>query len=364
MENKSYLIDGLYRSGIEKEIWSKMSCLVANYLDATNCFICIRQVKKPSEIDLCSFAFNESNFFNFLLDSESLQYLELTRSTQSNKGYDLSELEKLNPQQYQKIEENVFIPLGIAKMLYGSAYRDENVQVNLAVWREKSSDEFNQCDRENFEHLLDHVKNIHILQHRFALRSIDIQLMTKIINVSAYAQAICDADGELLFSNVKMSEVLKHGNILSKQNGYLKFQNNRHQSKLLDALQRVSDAEKEVDGLRIGEADHELFLTVTAVEPVISETLASSACLVSIFDCTYADNRQFYRSIFGLTEAESDIANRLAVGGTLSKIAEDKGLSKHTVRSQLKSLFQKTNTSSQNQLIALLNNAIPLIDIR
>jgi DNA-binding CsgD family transcriptional regulator len=61
------------------------------------------------------------------------------------------------------------------------------------------------------------------------------------------------------------------------------------------------------------------------------------------------------RVAFGLTEAEARIAARLGTGRALEQIAVELGLSKETVRGQLKAIFVKTNTHRQGELVSLLS---------
>ncbi|MCP3053783.1 helix-turn-helix transcriptional regulator [Aurantimonas marianensis] len=58
---------------------------------------------------------------------------------------------------------------------------------------------------------------------------------------------------------------------------------------------------------------------------------------------------------YGLTQAEGEIAAAFALGASLGEIAEMRGNSVHTVRTHLKSIFAKTGTHRQSQLVALLH---------
>lgn len=60
------------------------------------------------------------------------------------------------------------------------------------------------------------------------------------------------------------------------------------------------------------------------------------------------------RRQFCLTPAEAQIALGLADGETLAAIAETRGVSVSTARGQLKSVFAKTGTHRQAELITLL----------
>lgn len=65
-----------------------------------------------------------------------------------------------------------------------------------------------------------------------------------------------------------------------------------------------------------------------------------------------------YKRFFNLTSAEANLAANMSMGKTLNQLAEEKLLSKHTLRTQLKSVFLKTDTHSQNELVVLLKNVV------
>jgi DNA-binding CsgD family transcriptional regulator/PAS domain-containing protein len=60
------------------------------------------------------------------------------------------------------------------------------------------------------------------------------------------------------------------------------------------------------------------------------------------------------RMIFGLTVAETKLAVRMASGVVLETVADNLGRTYETARAQLKSVFAKTNTHRQAELVALL----------
>jgi DNA-binding CsgD family transcriptional regulator len=60
---------------------------------------------------------------------------------------------------------------------------------------------------------------------------------------------------------------------------------------------------------------------------------------------------------FKLTHAEIRLVLEFENGGTLHEIAQRLGVSRSTVHSQLKAIFQKTGTSKQRDMITLLLNA-------
>jgi DNA-binding CsgD family transcriptional regulator len=57
--------------------------------------------------------------------------------------------------------------------------------------------------------------------------------------------------------------------------------------------------------------------------------------------------------IFGLSVAETGVCEALIHGGTVKVIADQRGVSPETVRSQVRSIYSKTNVSSRTGLIRL-----------
>lgn len=63
------------------------------------------------------------------------------------------------------------------------------------------------------------------------------------------------------------------------------------------------------------------------------------------------------QAAFSLTAAESRLAGMLLQGHALDEVSARLGISKNTVRTQLRSLFEKTGTHRQADLVALLHRA-------
>ena len=99
---------------------------------------------------------------------------------------------------------------------------------------------------------------------------------------------------------------------------------------------------------------HPLILRVAPViGPAYPEGAKVAIALVDLEDCPELPDEPL-RAAFGLTPAEARLARQIARGDSLEDIAERHQVSLGTVRVQLKSLFQKTQTHRQAQLVSLL----------
>ncbi len=81
---------------------------------------------------------------------------------------------------------------------------------------------------------------------------------------------------------------------------------------------------------------------------------ASAAIFVSDPESQLQPSDKVLSRLFGLTQAEARIARVLMEGKSLEQAAEGLHLSRNTVRSQLRSIFDKTATRRQGELIRLL----------
>lgn len=92
---------------------------------------------------------------------------------------------------------------------------------------------------------------------------------------------------------------------------------------------------------------------------VLRDSLHSTqdgTCIIAMLDrdAKVEPSSETLQHMFGLTGAETQLALRLAQGHAPLDIARSWHLSRTTIRSQLASLFQKTETKRQAELVALL----------
>ena len=69
--------------------------------------------------------------------------------------------------------------------------------------------------------------------------------------------------------------------------------------------------------------------------------------------------REVLRNVYGLTDAEADVAFLVLGGARIKEIARHRGVSLNTVRTHLKHIFDKTNAQSQADLVRVLLSGAP-----
>ena len=93
-----------------------------------------------------------------------------------------------------------------------------------------------------------------------------------------------------------------------------------------------------------------------SVQPLFGFAGPRAAAIVFISDPAQqpAISPEILSALYGLTKAEARLATELAQGRSLDEIADAYHVSKHTLRSQLKSIFSKTGLKRQPDLIRLI----------
>jgi DNA-binding CsgD family transcriptional regulator len=92
---------------------------------------------------------------------------------------------------------------------------------------------------------------------------------------------------------------------------------------------------------------------------------ASTLIIASVLDASArSPDLQLLRGLFDLSPAETKLAAALAAGMALKDAASRQGIQISTARSYVESIFRKTGTRQQSQLVALLKSVQPMLTRR
>lgn len=177
--------------------------------------------------------------------------------------------------------------------------------------------------------------------------------------------------GEVMHANEAAQEMLRSTRLVAVEGGQLRLPT-RVLQELLGECARLEQAIKsgtpEPDGvpagqfrsLRVGDegSADSLYAFYTVLSPQgAMGTFGLRPVVMLLFyhpRSAPAIDASLLFAVFGLTPAECRIATLLAEGLSLKKIAQVQGTQHDTVRKQLRSIYQKTATNRQPELIRLL----------
>jgi DNA-binding CsgD family transcriptional regulator len=180
-------------------------------------------------------------------------------------------------------------------------------------------------------------------------------------------------EGEVVHTNEAAQELLRSTSLVRIENGQLRMPE-PHLQALLRRCEELEQSLKVLDGddaaasaissdfrsLHITEPARResiyAFFTVMTPRGAMGTFGLRPVVMLLFYDPASAPviDASLLYAVFGLTPAEARIATLLADGLSLKQIAEVQGTQHDTVRKQLRSIYEKTSTNRQPELIRLL----------
>ena len=168
---------------------------------------------------------------------------------------------------------------------------------------------------------------------------------------------LVDSGARLEFANHCAAEILDQGAPLALVDQCLRTgraDETRTLHRLIAEALRASEESSAARALVIREAAGKGALSVLILS-VQSLQYESQRPLAAVFAAApefwQSLNPETLHDLYGLTEAESRLVDRLCAGLSLQEAAEELEVSTNTVRTHLRSVFAKTNTSRQADLL-------------
>ena len=181
--------------------------------------------------------------------------------------------------------------------------------------------------------------------------------------------ALVDPKGMVMATNEVGQEILSVGDGLTISNGRLTARDTATARSLESFIRAGAEAQTDPvqthgQPLAVSREDDPAPLTVIvhpgpSVEPVMNAPLRRSAIVVMRDPERRASvSAHVVGELFGLTPAEAALATLLAQGADLDEAAIELGIRRNTARSQLQSIFMKTNAKRQSELVRMILSSV------
>ena len=233
----------------------------------------------------------------------------------------------------------------------------------LSVSRDVHRPHFEPETMQLAQRLLPHLRNVYQLRQRLQQLESTASIMDRV----SYGIWLLNGDGGVIRANTAAQGLLSDAKGGLRQHGkFLGASWRADQAGLQAAIHRgvVGIAARRSDFL-LHDGCGQAWAACT-VHPLRENTLdgwlpeVQATCLLLVHPLgVHAPSpKDMLRQIFGLTPAESALAEVLLQHGSLSGCANDLGKSHETLRTQLKALFAKTETHHQADLIRRLEASL------
>ena len=207
-----------------------------------------------------------------------------------------------------------------------------------------------------------HLARAALLSARLGLQK--AQAMAAVLETLGIPGAVLKSSGVLVAANSLLSSLMP-AFIQDRRRG-ITLSNAKADGLLQEALSRIasSGARSALSSIPVPAADHlpPIILHLIPVRGAAHDIFgqASSLLMITPVDRAAVPVSEVLQGLFDLTPAEARIARGISAAQSVEGLALELGVSRETIRSQLKAVLSKTGLSRQQELVALLaGKALP-----
>ena len=165
---------------------------------------------------------------------------------------------------------------------------------------------------------------------------------------------LLDGEGRIIAENRRARNMLLSEENFIRLNGMLSAING-YATELKERIDRVLRQQNTVREFILMNS-HSDRLPIALTVQCYRYGRAAVAIVIADPNQDYMPDVELLRTLYGLTSAEIRVASALAGCRSIAETAAAQKMALHTVRTHLKSLFQKTGCHRQSELVALLLN--------
>jgi len=277
----------------------------------------------------------------------------------------------LSYEEFAKTEyyNELFKPRDLHYTVGGFALRDGPLAFQIATQRSEHQNDFHQEEIDRFNLLIPHLQRAFMINRHIAQSEARSSMAEHALDQLSLGIIFIDEQGVPIYINSMAEEIISADRGLQIIAGKLTISNMVDTQKLNQLIQQAiatgsGQGTHPAGAMRLVPVDtltRPLSLLVTPLSPDAHQTgFTGSRICAAIFisspEQVDSANPEVLKMLYNLTSAEARLAIELAKGCSLNKICDRFNVSKHTIRSQLKIIFHKTNTSRQAELVSLLLN--------
>ncbi len=227
--------------------------------------------------------------------------------------------------------------------------------------------EFSQADRDGCAFLAPHLARAMRIFVHYAQAYRERAVYQTVVERIGVGVVLVDANSVMMASNAIAGEILSSPNGLSARHGKL-IAEAPATAALAQQVRAAAEAQTSAPNepgrplaLERGDNPSPLTLTIYPGPGVVhgDAPLRRSAIVVLRDpDRRASVSADVVAQLFGLTPAEAGLATLLAQGFDIDEASETLGIRRNTARSQLQSIFMKTNAKRQSELIRLILSSV------
>lgn len=254
-------------------------------------------------------------------------------------------------------------PNGLQHAICVRAFDDGHNEVLMTFQRPDTAEAFERDDVDLLNRLSPHIELTFRLSTEFSRLRMQAAVARQALDRLAAPLWVVDAEGAVIFANRAAEEGGVPG--IAVRLGRLVADAPNNHTRLATLLQQACAAKSQSGALSLERPEGGRLSVMVSPLPADSPLVADSRrplVLLMVHDPSASDEQPLdvLAALYGLSPAECRLAAVLLEGLTMAEAAERLSVRISTIRTQVKSMFWKTGTHRQAELMKLLSGALIL----
>jgi DNA-binding CsgD family transcriptional regulator/PAS domain-containing protein len=259
---------------------------------------------------------------------------------------------------------SILISQGLYHGCIATLYRAGSFLSALEVYRPRHLGEFGPSELKILRHLVPHLGHALRVTRYISASEIRQHQTEEALNRLNIGLLLLAGDGRVIFGNRAAEDLLRQGDGIRSRDGRLAATHHLDHARLAGAVARAAGQAPPcmVQALPITRGAGRRPLQIWTVPLPRTQTtmpvqILQSDVMAVVIDpeSSTAPPIEALKALYGMTEAEARLTCGLLTGTRLEDYAEHAGISMNTARTHLKSIFAKTETTRQAELVRLLS---------
>lgn len=260
-------------------------------------------------------------------------------------------------------------PADLVQVLGIDVPRERGPGIFLRALRGEGEPPFSATDRQLFNLLGPHLEQLQSWLDQTRRQGFELGIYDSIASRLELATVLVDRQGRILHCNPVARALLRSSPLVTERKGKLAALRRGDQGRLQTLLSESGqgrNAPTLAPALRLGDEDpaHDLYLVV---KPLSGERTAGVhpdeggphlAVYISTPEILSPEQQGLLQQLFDFTPSEAQLAIALANGMSLDQIAEERCVTRNTLRTHLRGTFQKTGVNQQSALVSLVLRSV------
>jgi DNA-binding CsgD family transcriptional regulator len=358
------LIGDVYESALHPDLWSQLATRIAATFDSPSSVLVVRSASREHVQLACR---TENFTKEFAAAYEDHYYsVDFRAHRAAELGFSEAFLgEELMPEKdfensefYQDYSKRLGYFYGI-----GAVFAEGAATATFAIHRPRLSRAFDEQDRLRFKSILPHISRALTVRRSLSMADVEQRIVSETLERAKLAALVVGRSGLTIYANSQAETLLRQSDGLRRSSGRLTAAS-QDVSERLSALIDKAEARSAGGALLVPRKGRlPLTVLVAPFRPRDGSLFSiTPAAILFISDPELSTpGADVLQSLFGLTSTEAAVANALAGGRSIAEIARIFRISQNTVRTHIKSIFGKTGTNRQAQLVSTMLHSVAML---